>query len=446
MKILKKLRDLWQNKLGNMAVMTAVALPAVLCTAGAAVDYSRVLRAKSHITSLADQAALAAVSVDGQDRISVAQRFVELNLSPSFKEFVVIKKVLVTTPQAQNVINCKVEVAAEITTIFGGVVGIPTIPFDHQGVASRDMRDYEIVFALASSGTMCSTKSRPLRNPEDIESDTLLRLQPDESCKHFESMKKGVLSFVDIMEKNDASRASNLKIGLVPYNYKVRMPFLNNIPPSMTALEDANFFSSVEDAAPLSEVVSLTNNMAVLRKAVQGLRQTAEGTAWGRTNLGAHVAGLMLCPDHARYFKHEKPPVAFKTVGTEKAVVLISDGTNIGCCFTNHPDGNFKNQYVYFHEPDNKQQIDICRAMKESGVTIYTILLDVDAKDPGGKLANNVFAECASGAYNESKGTAQSSDLLCKNKQNCYDVKTDDDMVKALQDIAQSFYRPKLTQ
>lgn len=441
----QRIKQFRRNNHGNTAVLFAASLPLMLSAVGAGVDFSRYMVAQSKVEQAADRAALAAASVDGQERTAVVNRFFKLNTSGGIGKDIKILDLDVTTGNAaeHNEVSVEVQVKAQIEPVFLKLVGMKTIEINHLAKASRNVRSVEVVITAPSNGTMCSKKHRTPNTNSAIPGDTLIALTPDRSCAHFNSMKAGANKFIDLMRGNEALQ--NVKIGIVPYNFKVRMPSLRNIPPTLLRNEPANFYSNVTDAEPLSPIVSLTTDLNKAKAAVNGLRQSSQGVAWARTNLATHVAGLMLDPNQSQYFSGEKPS-AFGDTSTEKVVILMSDGINTGCCFTNWRLGNFSNQYVYFYEPDNEEQIQICKALKDSGVRIFSILFDVNERDEGGEQINNIFARCASGAYSES-GVSESSDALlkCKNKQNCYNAANDDELIRAYADIAKTFFIPTLS-
>jgi hypothetical protein len=299
----------------------------------------------------------------------------------------------------------------------------------------------EVVITMASSGTMCSEKVRANSTPDQVTGDVLFGGRPDPTCAHFNTMKKGVREFVTSLHENVT--VGSLKVGLVPYNHKVRLPDTNKIPPTLAANESAQYYRDLRDAEPLSPTLALTSDTGAVLRAIDAMQQTPDGLAWGRSDLASHVAGLMLEPENHQYFATGEVPAAFGSA--KKAVIIMTDGANIGCCFTNWKPGNFNNQYVYFYPPYNQSQMAICESLKAQGVKIFSILLDVKDTDPGGKQINNTFARCASGAYGEG-ATPPAGDLKCKDKQYCFNVSTDADLLKVYRQIAQSFYQPKISQ
>ena len=125
----------------------------------------------------------------------------------------------------------------------------------------------------------------------------------------------------------------------------------------------------------------------------------------------------------------------------------MTDGANIGCCFAAFPEGNFDNQYLYLYEVDNihlsgttdnayynewkdKYKFSkegLCSQMKARGITIYSVVFDVQDKDPGGTEIKEVYRGCAS------------------NEDTYFDVKNSDELKAAYKKIAESFLRIRIT-
>ncbi len=430
---------------GNVLLVTAIAIPVILAAAGLAIDLNRYMKSSGYIQSAVDQAAIASVAVDGQDRQEVATRFFNASLSDEIKQYITLNSISVSESfPPGGPLSVTVSAKVTLTNALGGFVGVSSSGIEKSGRATRAVENVEAVVTMASSGTMCAKKKRIPNSAKIVKGDTLVALDPDPKCTNFKAMKQGVTDFIDIIESNET--VADFKVGLVPYNYKVKMPDLKNIPPSLKANEPKGFYENLADAEPLAAVVPLTSNMASLRTQIDNMKQTPEGIAWSRSDLGTHVAGLMLNPADKAYFNGESPK-AFGDAATQKVVIIMTDGANTGCCYTNWPQDNYENQYVYFHKPYNDDQLKLCSVLKEQGVQIFTILFDVQETDAGGAEINNVFARCASGAYDE-RGLEENPNakLKCDQKQNCYNVATDEDLKKAYRQIAQTFYKPSLSE
>jgi len=424
----------------------ALALPALIGFAGLAVDTTRFLRAKTIVANAADHAALAAASVDGEDRVAVAERFFNAQVPESYRQAVSIKPggVKVRSSTGNGPVIVEVDIEAEVQTILGQVVGIHKLGVQHRAQAKREVNNLEVVMGLPASGTMCSNKGRTPNTNRKVPGDTLLELTPDPGCRHFNAMKTGVKAFIDIVKANQAT--ASFKVGLVPYNAKVKFANPTMIPPSVGQSEAQGYYADFNGFEPLGAIQSMTSNTTLLQQALDRMTLTPEAVAWTRTDLPTHTAGLMLDPTQRTYFPGAEEVKPYNTRDIKKVLILMSDGSNIGCCFTNWRPGNFYNQYVYNYKPYNDEQIRICKFLKENNVQIFTILFDVQESDVGGDIINNVFARCASGAYSDATAREDnpSAMLRCKHRQNCYNVATDEQLVAAYKDIAQNFYAPVL--
>ena len=156
----------------------------------------------------------------------------------------------------------------------------------------------------------------------------------------------------------------------------------------------------------------------------------------------------MLDPQYYSAFGGAKPS-EMTDKKTDKVVVMMTDGANIGCCFAAHPEGNYDNQYLYLYEADNghlmgldNMSVDVkkwakkynipdkslCKQMKDAGITIYSVIYDVNDNDPGGKAIKDAYKFCASDP-----------------QQYYFDVKNEDELKLAYKTIAQSLLRIRLT-
>lgn len=443
-----------RDESGATAIVVAISLPVLVGFAGLAVDVARYQRAKTIIANAADHAALAAATVDGEDRVAVAERFFKAQVPPSWAETVKLNSVKVIDAPSTNGVNVRVSIDAQVNTLLGSVVGVNKLDVAHVAVAARSIPNLEVVMALASSGTMCSSKSRRPNPLAEVPGDTILSLAPMTECAPFNAMKKGVEEFIKISKENKG--VSALKVGLVPYNYKVKFGTGVPIPALISASEpDRTFYQLdrngfVTGAEPLAPIMGITSDAGRMAQGVARLEmKTADGPAWTRTDLPLMLAGMMLDPAQVRNFAGAEAVKPFKDKNTQKVIILFTDGSNIGCCFTNWRPSNFDNQYLYNYKPYNDEMTRLCRMLKEQGgVTIFTVLFDVKESDPGGAVINNTMARCASGIYSEPGASEDnpSSSLKCKHRQNCYNVETPEEVVRVYQDIAQNFYTATLKQ
>jgi len=187
------------------------------------------------------------------------------------------------------------------------------------------------------------------------------------------------------------------------------------------------------------------NDRQKLLDAIDNIGQSPVGLGWSRSNVAMLTAALMLDPAHKSAFGDGVAPGAFDA-NTNKIVILMTDGGNMGCCYAAHPEGNYDNQYLYLYDIDNahlsgvdkapamKQWADkyklpnegLCDAMKNKGIVIYSVVLDVDERDPGGKAIKDIYKDCAS------------------NDQFFFDVKDEEELKLAYKTISNSLLRLRI--
>jgi hypothetical protein len=80
-----------------------------------------------------------------------------------------------------------------------------------------------------------------------------------------------------------------------------------------------------------------------------------------------------------------------------------------------------------YQQKYNIPQKGLCTEMKEQGITIYSVVYDVDDRDPGGRAIKNVYGKCAS------------------SEQHYFDVGTEEELQLAYKTIAQSLLRLRIT-
>jgi len=439
-----------QNEEGVTFIFFAFASVFLFTAVALAVDYTRFLRYRNELQSAIDHASLAAAGSTSENRPEQALKLIQLNLSQATAENVIISEDGIsvretTVPGKDIVIN--IRVTASMRTEFGKFVGLDAIPMVLKTQATRDKRNIETVMVLSNGATMCGRKVRFQSTDPSFRDDIMVGLKPDPACDNLNALKKGASKYVEILKENEL--VANLKLGLIPYSVMILMPEGKPFPPSVRANEpdkykngEPGMYKAPPQTLSLSRISPLSSRWSEIEANINDIKQSTKGSSWSRSNVATHMAALMLDPAYTNYFGGEKPdPFAQET--TDKVVILMTDGINSGCCFTAWPPGNIEKQYVYHYKPDNEQQVRFCNALKEQGVKIYTILLDVEANDPGGVETQNVFARCASLEGDEVENP--NGNLRCNEKQNCYNTKNAKELEAAFKNIARTFYDVRLT-
>jgi hypothetical protein len=177
-------------------------------------------------------------------------------------------------------------------------------------------------------------------------------------------------------------------------------------PNYFTDLSDVDAFGPrLQSVLPLRDIRNASDKQAFLNdidRLVSSNNAEFERRFMKRSSLGTHIAGLMLDPRYNSMFGGVMPR-NFGTPKTEKIVIMMTDSANLGCCYTNWPENNFRNNYIYSYSDDHQHlvgrpgQPGVCQQMKDAGIQIYTVLLDVeegDANARGGEIIE-AFESCA---------------------------------------------------
>lgn len=438
---------------GSILAIAAAAILTIMAITGAAVDVSRYLTVKSKFRHSVDSALISAAAVSrSQDVNEVARRYFQANFPAEYMDSFVLSAISVTAHP--ETLEWEAEATGVMMTTFADFVGMDRVTLHHRARVQWDTsRRVEAVFAVDTSASMCMNVEH---GNARANGDFILKFTPDNSCRKLNAMKDALKYVID----NGFAAAQGVggptfSVGIVPFNHKVKLPNRSVIPPSLAAIEnsnakgDRNYYTRFNDAEPLTQVTPLKDitsdaDKQALKAAVDALDQRPEGEGWTRSNIAAQTAALMLDPDYHATFGGARP---FAFGDSDKVVVMMTDGTNMGCCFAVHPEGNYDNQYLYLYEIDNAHLTGlakapamqrwaaqyglpnkgICDQMKDAGITIYSVVYDVDDRDPGGREVKEAFKYCAS------------------NPEFFFDVLSDTDLKLAYQTISQSFLKLRLT-
>lgn len=415
MKFLSFMRRLSRNEQGAIALFLVFAITTLIIAAATAYEMSRFTKAKARFNNAIDQALLATASAYSTDPSTYGTKYFNTNFS---QELGNIKVTRLTFNSYNNNINWRAVGSATMPTVFGKFVGIKQLELGHKAEVSWGGKA-EIVAMVDVSGTMCSQFKRIAQ----ADGSTAIDIEPDPRCTKLNQMKEGLKQIIDIgVGYNGKPGTPAYKTGIIPYTFKVKVRNPAAIPPSMIAGETSGgygntYYTNLSDAEfsgpPLPEVVPLmdinneSDKNAFLAK-VDGIstanNQEINRPFMKRSSVGAAFSALMLDPDHRAIFGGSTPD-AFAS-NTRKIVILMTDTANLGCCFTNWPADNFRNHYVYSHTPDHEALVGagadmdggLCKAMKDQGIEIFTVLFDVDRRDMDarGEQIVESFKKCAS--------------------------------------------------
>lgn len=422
------LARLHKNEQGAVFIMVAFGLTALLTSVAIAVEISHYTQVKGKVRNALDQAliAAAATSNDNATMQETMQAYFKANMGSTVSD---VDIVALNVTRYENPTRWSAKAAVNIKAELSGIIGLNNFTLSHEaGVSWDETTTNELVAMVDISGTMCANFGR--------QTGVTTAFVPDRNCTKLRDMRDALKEIVDIGVGVGSDNAV-FKVGLVPFTFKVRManpaaipsvaPFLlagetdaaaiaaNNNP---QIAGDPNYFTDVSDSEPggvrLPDIIPLTSIRSAADKqnfanAINNLvsADTANNEFRRlfvkRNALGAQISGMMLDPRYTSLFGGETP-APFGTNKVNKTVIMMTDSANLGCCYTNWPLGNFRNNYIYSYKPDHEHLVGpggngegICKQMKDAGITVYTVLLDVDEADltARGREIIDSFEQCA---------------------------------------------------
>lgn len=336
---------------GNVAITFALAIVPVLWGAGAATDWMRANNAQTSLQRAADAAALASgasVNTTDEDIQAVASQYLTANGVPQ------AVKALTTTEliDDRKTGAFRVKLKGKVKTSFLALAGIPEIDI---GAESEVMRGgsgpIELVLALDATSSMFAN-------------NTIGTLK---------SAANGLVTTV--------MAAGNAKVGVVPFSDRFAAGIKYKDEPRIDAptgkAGSCGFIRPDRSGCTVrTTVLDMTTVQSEVKNAIDMLSPS------GKTNIpsGLMWAWKLLTPEAPLTKSAPMPELSAK--GRKKVMVLTTDGGSFG----NHADTPYGNGT---HTDSLTAQL--CQDIKDEGVVVYTILLNV--ADPG---IASLLRDCAS--------------------------------------------------
>lgn len=417
--VIRLLKRFGLRQEGSVAIIVVLSLTTLLTATGVALEMSKFTKAKARFTGALDQALLAAAASNSTDPEGYALKYMTTNLNNSG---VAVELTSFALQSNESKTSWTGTAKGKVQTTFTNLFGAEGLEIEHSSKVEWDSRfKTELVAMVDVSGTMCANFKRS----ETVNGSYQVDFVPDRNCTKLNMMKEALYNITSIgvgFDPAGAAAAVSYKVGIVPFSFKVRLPNPGSAPsfltqPEIDAGADPAYYTNFADAeltgpplpgvTPLMSINSQAKKDALLGK-IDDLVSADNGEFarpfMKRSSLGAQVAALMLDNRYHSTFGGERP-VDFTDDATKKIVIMMTDSANLGCCYTNWPENNFRNHYIYSYAPDHNALVGepgkpgICEQMKEAGIEIYTVLLDVDRRDMDARGAEIVdaFNQCASG-------------------------------------------------
>jgi Flp pilus assembly protein TadG len=403
---------------GNVGILFGLSVFMLAGLVFGALDYGAAVSAKTALQARLDAAALGAArstaATDAELQV-VGDRYMRLSAVTVPGEIVTVSFKAINNGEGVSA-----TAQGYVRTSILGYFNSDKIVFDAQSKVMRATKNIEVALVLDTTGSMAGTRIADLK----VAANDLIELVVKDVQQPFYSKVAVVPYSVAV---NVGSYAALLRGVTIPGTcttpgcdaYKFKNPsnknVTNDISNCVTERTGANAYTDVSPSVSplgrnyhspnnpcnLSPVTPLSSNKTVLSSAVNALK--AGGSTGGQ--IGVAWGWYMVSPNFGSLWPTASQPGQRNDSKLLKAVVLMTDGEyNSTYCNgviskdstsgsgspDDHIDCNATNGNSY------TQTMTLCQNMKNAGVTVYTVGLEVVNTQQARDLVN----KCASSAAN----------------------------------------------
>ena len=341
---------------GSIATIFGLTLIPVLALAGAAVDFSHALSARTKLSATVDAVTLAAgtgivtPSMSASEQKAILQDYFDANWDPNLPK---------PTFDAQ-IADGRVTITAqtEVATTLLNVIGFKTLPVTASATSVTGITGVEVALVLDNTGSMGGSKIADLKVAANSLVDKLFALPNAD-----ELVKIGIVPFgqnVRIDTKFADARWLNrpadwsgcLTMRQAPYDLDER-PTARHPAPGVSG-----------NCSGIQTITPLTNSTYELHRQVQGL------TANGMTYIPVGMSwGWQLLSPQGPY----TGAAEYSDKKTKKYLVVMTDGANT----------------INTHNANGRLQ-QTCEVVKDKDITVFSITFQVNDRP-----TKNLMRKCA---------------------------------------------------
>lgn len=391
---------------GSVMAMTAILVPAVFLSAGAAFDVTRMFQTRSHMNNALDAAILLAgnnlsrgMPVNARFRREFEQAF-EANFQGRNGTLPPYKITSFNASSVTGEISARVE--SSIDASITRLAGYETLDIASESTAVFKQVKTEVAMMLDITGSMGGQKIRDLKTAANSALNILLSDQNKRVTRvglvpYASSVNLGRKARI-VTRGNDLLATAGAGVSFIS----------NNVPTNDCVTErggreaatDAHYrnaplgsdFRTVNGITsgtrlkcPVSRIQPMTNRKARLKREIN--RMSADGYTAG--HIGVAWSYYMLSEKWKNFWPSESRPSAYSDE-VKKIAIVMTDGE-----FNTAYDGVTKNPFGSQKTKSSKLARDICENMKAAkkgnpGITIYSVAFDAP------KDARELLRDCAS--------------------------------------------------
>ena len=384
---------------GTAMGLVAVSLLTLTAASGLALDAGRGYLIKAKLSQAVDAAALAGGRVSSDGLADSAKAHIEKYFKANFPEgYLGVGAAQTSIDVAPGGGEIKVSAAVTVPTTLLSVLDIQSYEVSASATVRVTLRSLEIAMVIDNSKAMSGKRMKDIRS---------------ESKDFLDALGKGASEALNVAVVPFTARANVKGQALVhPDSPPDANLICMDIRPGPHSVGETNpteepfdhysgTFSKKKNPqgyedriCPQANVLPLSHDRADVDAVLDGMK----GKGCRRFDLGAAWGWRALSPSWQDHWQGSSttPPADYDQSGVTKAMVLLTHGKNTGKKCADDPEEVEETERMF---------LSLCDAMKQEGVLIYTIAIDVpETGEEGSKkkskseLSRDIFEDCASGA------------------------------------------------
>tara|TARA_Y100000052_G_scaffold27549_1_gene36162 strand:+ start:9996 stop:11216 length:1221 start_codon:yes stop_codon:yes gene_type:complete len=379
------------DRSGNVAIIFALTITAIISMLGLAIDFQRSVSAEQNVQSALDNSTLAAVRLmqDASKTPAEIKTYAETMFAQNIKG----ANANLNCPTPTVTVDVKAgkaraDVSCHLPTTLASLFSIQQVKVTQTSTSSVNITNLDLAMMLDVSGSMSGQKIKDLQDAAKNAIDILITPQTGDRVRiafNTYSTAINVGDYAKDVKGSNYDKDSSTKHCVTERDGTAK--FRDDAPAWGKYMEEEK--KSTDDkslSCPSSSLEPLTHKASHLKTEIGKL--SANG--WTAGHLGIAWAWYLISPDWDKIWPKDSKPLAYDEPKAVKAVILMTDG-------------EFNTHYQTGQGNSVSQSKKLCENMRKEGVIVYSVAF----KAP--KSGRQVLKKCASSSdhYFDAKNGAQ---------------------------------------